>query len=137
MTDAQPHVAPRTTTPENTEDESYETQPLLESDSDIEEHVSVRHSTQWERHVEPSLATVQPQAFQDVTAFRQQFIRQILGLNPFKTSYFALFKSLDDTASRTILALGIALAILAGVPLRTFSRPVPDISCPPEALTGM
>jgi ATP-binding cassette subfamily B (MDR/TAP) protein 1 len=48
---------------------------------------------------------------------RQAFIKQILGLNPFKTSYFALYRPLDDLQSRTILALGIFLAMAAGVPI--------------------
>jgi len=103
----------------DTGDESSEHQPLIDSDGAFPDHRSVRHSAQWERHVEPSLATVQPQAFQGVIAFRQQFLRQILGLNPFKTSYFALYKALDDAQSRTILVLGILLAICAGIPLRT------------------
>lgn len=100
-----------------TDSESTESQPLLESeDGEYEEHVSVRQSAQWERHVEPSLATVQPQ-FTNLVAIRQAFIRQILGLNPFKTSYFALYRVLDDAGSRVILVLGILLAIAAGTPI--------------------
>jgi hypothetical protein len=95
-----------------------EHQPLLDSgDSEVEDERSMRQSTQWERHVEPSLATVQPQAFDGAAVFRQRFIRQILGLNPFKTSYFTLFRQLDDVQSKVILVLGIVLAILAGLPL--------------------
>lgn len=75
----------------------------------------MRRSSQWDRHVEPSLATVQPQ-FTDLVAIRQKFIRQILGLNPFKTSYFALYRVLDDAGSRTILLMGILLAMAAGTP---------------------
>jgi hypothetical protein len=100
------------------DDDNFESQPLLDSEeSEIEDEPSVRHSTQWERHVEPSLATVQPQAFDGPTVFRQRFIRQILGLNPFKTSYFTLYRQLDDAGSKIILALGIFTAILAGLPL--------------------
>jgi ATP-binding cassette subfamily B (MDR/TAP) protein 1 len=104
---------------------SAETQPLLsrdDTDDDssqdpyLRDDVSRRRSTQWERHVEPSLATVQPQ-FQDIVAIRQAFLKQILGLNPFKTSYFALYRPLDDFKSRTILVLGILLAMAAGIPL--------------------
>ncbi|KAI4655462.1 hypothetical protein J4E93_000174 [Alternaria ventricosa] len=102
--------------PDYHDDDSSESQPLLDSEeSEIEDEPSVRHSTQWERHVEPSLATVQPQAFEGPTVFRQRFIRQILGLN--KTSYFALYRQLDDVGSKTILVLGIVTAILAGLPL--------------------
>jgi ATP-binding cassette subfamily B (MDR/TAP) protein 1 len=104
---------------------SAETQPLIghseDDDSSSQSHyipddVSRRRSIQWERHAEPSLATVQPQ-FQDIVAIRQAFIKQILGLNPFKTSYFALYRPLDDARSRTILIMGILLAMAAGVPL--------------------
>jgi len=102
--------------PDYRDDDSSESQPLLDSEeSEIEDEPSVRHSTQWERHVEPSLATVQPQAFEGPTVFRQRFIRQILGLN--KTSYFALYRQLDDVGSKLILVLGIVTAILAGLPL--------------------
>jgi ATP-binding cassette subfamily B (MDR/TAP) protein 1 len=104
---------------------SAETQPLIDHSEDddsssqshyIPDDVSRRRSIQWERHGEPSLATVQPQ-FQDIVAIRQAFLKQILGLNPFKTSYFALYRPLDDVRSRTILILGILLAMAAGVPL--------------------
>lgn len=110
----------RVTMPDYTDDASSESQPLLDSDDseiEIEETCSILHSTQWERHVEPSLATVQPQAFESATLFRQRFIRQILGLNPFRTSYFTLYRQLDDTSSKTILALAIIFAVLAGLPL--------------------
>ncbi|KAF1837016.1 P-loop containing nucleoside triphosphate hydrolase protein [Decorospora gaudefroyi] len=101
------------------DDESSASQPLLDSgdSSEIEDAPSMRHSTQWERHVEPSLATVQPQAFEGATVFRQRFIRQILGLNPFRTSYFTLYSQLDDAGSKGILALGVLLAVLAGLPI--------------------
>jgi len=115
-----PRRASRATAPNRAHDESSERRPLLDSDdSGTEDQQSVRHNPQLERPAAPSLATVQPQPFQSVTAFRQRFIRQILGLNPFRTSYFALYRSLDDVESRTILALGILLAVCAGVPLRT------------------
>jgi ATP-binding cassette subfamily B (MDR/TAP) protein 1 len=101
----------------DTDTESSDTQPLLDSDDGgFRDEVSVRRSMQWERHAEPSLATVQPQ-FTNIVAIRQAFVRQILGLNPFQTSYFALYRSLDDTGSRIILVLGILLAIAAGLPL--------------------
>lgn len=93
---------------------------LSESDSDdfnIDGRASVRRSVQWDRHAEPSLGAVQPEAWVDVTAIRHKFIRQILGLNPFKTSYFALYRPLNDVGSRVILILGVAMAILAGLPI--------------------
>src|SRR5690242_9297449 len=85
-------------------DEDGATTPLLsESDSDdfnIDRRGSVRRSVQWDMHAEPSLGAVQPEAWMDITAIRHKFIRQILGLNPFKTSYFALYRPLDDVGSR-------------------------------------
>lgn len=94
-----------------------EAQPLLEhEDGEFHDAASRRRSTQWDRQIEPSLATVQPQ-FHDIVAIRQAFIKQILGLNPFKTSYFALYRPLDDFRSRTILVLGVLLAMAAGIPL--------------------
>ena len=102
-------------------DEDGAATPLLsESDSDdfnIDGRASVRRSVQWDRHAEPSLGAVQPEAWVDITAIRHKFIRQILGLNPFKTSYFALYRPLDDVGSRIILVLGVILAILAGLPI--------------------
>jgi ATP-binding cassette subfamily B (MDR/TAP) protein 1 len=97
---------------------SSETQPLLHHADGTHQDVSARRRSisQWERHVEPSLATVQPQ-FDDIVAIRNVFLKQILGLNPFKTSYFALYRPLDDFRSRVILALGILLAMAAGIPL--------------------
>lgn len=52
-----------------------------------------------------------------ITVVPKSFLRQIFGLNPFKTSYFALFRQLDDFNSRACLACGTVLAIAAGVPL--------------------
>lgn len=52
-----------------------------------------------------------------ITVVPKSFLRQIFGLNPFKTSYFALFWQLDDFASRACLACGTLLAIAAGLPL--------------------
>ncbi|KAJ4993058.1 Leptomycin B resistance protein pmd1-like protein 4 [Stagonosporopsis vannaccii] len=102
-------------------DEDGARTPLLsESDSDefnIDGRASIIRSVQWDRHAEPSLGAVQPEAWVDITAVRHKFIRQILGLNPFKTSYFALYRPLDDFGSRVILVVGILLAILAGLPI--------------------
>ncbi|KAF2133556.1 leptomycin B resistance protein pmd1 [Dothidotthia symphoricarpi CBS 119687] len=115
MQSSKPHVLARRPLPDADEPEAQE---LLDSDdNDIDDQNSIRPSSQWNRHIEPSLATVQPQAWQGTTAIRQNFIRQILGLNPFKTSYFALYRPLDDVGSRTILVLGILLAMAAGIPI--------------------
>jgi len=47
----------------------------------------------------------------------RNFFRQILGLNPFKTSYFALFRPLKTSSARLLLFAAVLLAIAAGVPL--------------------
>ncbi|KAI9798066.1 MAG: hypothetical protein M1833_004963 [Piccolia ochrophora] len=65
-----------------------------------------------------SLSTHRPAGWQtDVSSIPRHFIRQILGLNPFRTSYFALFRPLKDVRSRLLLAAGIVLAFAAGIPL--------------------
>lgn len=106
--------------PISTDEDGTATPLLSESDSDdfvIGRRASILHSVQWDRHAEPSLGAVQPEAWADIAAIRHKFIRQILGLNPFKTSYFALYRPLDDAGSRLILVAGVVLAILAGLPI--------------------
>lgn len=113
-----PHGSQKSRFPTDVNVESPDTEPLLDSDAcDFSDGFPRRRNSQWDMHAEPSLATVQPQAWSDVTFIRQAFIRQILGLNPFKTSYFALYRPLNDPGSRAILVLGISLAIAAGLPL--------------------
>ncbi|KAI9716671.1 MAG: hypothetical protein M1812_005209 [Candelaria pacifica] len=74
---------------------------------------------QWERELDiASLTTNRPHGLQgDLSRFPRSLFRQIFGLNPFKTSYFALYGPLKDFKSRLVLAGGIVLAIAAGVPL--------------------
>ncbi|KAF2097197.1 P-loop containing nucleoside triphosphate hydrolase protein [Rhizodiscina lignyota] len=55
--------------------------------------------------MEPALAPQQPVNF------------PILGLNPFKTSYATLYKSLESTKSRLLLCTAIILSLAAGAPL--------------------
>lgn len=65
-----------------------------------------------------SPSTVQPQLrYAELFVRPRKILRQLLGLNPFKTSYFTLYTCLDDVQSRLILALGVILALAAGVPL--------------------
>lgn len=52
-----------------------------------------------------------------MTGLSAKLWRQILGLNPFKGSYFGLYGSVEDPKSRSLAALGILCAIAAGVPL--------------------
>lgn len=92
-----------------------------ESNSSDIDQSSLHRSSQWDRQIDrASIATAaaQPHSWQhELATVRQSFIRQILGLNPFRTSYFALYRPLDDFQSRSILILAILLSIAAGVPL--------------------
>ncbi|PVI01409.1 leptomycin B resistance protein pmd1 [Periconia macrospinosa] len=77
-----------------------------------------RGNSHWDGHVDiVSLSHRAPRNPTGFTVIRQKFLRQILGLNPFKTSYFALYRPLDDLQSRCILLAAILLAIAAGIPL--------------------
>jgi len=73
----------------------------------------------WEGNMDlPSIHTVQTrQNLRTVGLVRQKCIRQILGLNPFRTSYWSLYKTLTDFRSKSYLVLGTLLAIAAGMPL--------------------
>ena len=78
---------------------------------------SLSRNSQWEGHVDiASLHTVQTHS-RGIGLIRQKFIRQILGLNPFRTSYFSLYKPLTDFQSRAILVTGCVLAIACGIPI--------------------
>jgi ATP-binding cassette subfamily B (MDR/TAP) protein 1 len=90
----------------------------LLDDSEPEERNSnsTYQDLQWDRPVDHTSASLH-QTARKIPPSHPKFLRQILGLNPFKTSYFALFRSLDDLQSRCILFLGIILAVAAGVPL--------------------
>lgn len=91
--------------------------PLFEDEIDI---TAVHHHGTRERPMDlASLATApQPRPWHgELAAVRQNFIRQILGLNPFKTSYFALYRPLKDFQSRALLLAAVLLAMAAGVPL--------------------
>ncbi|KAL1610377.1 hypothetical protein SLS60_002044 [Paraconiothyrium brasiliense] len=110
-----PHATPLLgDTLANTDSES---QSLLASVED--DNSSLSRNSQWEGHVDiASLHTVQghPEA-RGIGLVRQKFIRQILGLNPFRTSYFSLYKPLTDFQSRAILFTGCLLSIACGVPI--------------------
>lgn len=100
---------------------------LVEEINDLEpfppfdESETASTSSLWERPVDlASLATAhQPLPWHGhlATTVRRNVVRRILGLNPFKTSYFALYRPLKDFQSRAILVAGILLAIAAGLPL--------------------
>jgi ABC-type multidrug transport system fused ATPase/permease subunit len=91
--------------------------PLFEEEIDI---ATAHRDATWEPQMDlASLATApQPRPWHgELAAVRQNFIRQILGLNPFRTSYFALYRPLKDFRSRAILLAAVLLAMAAGVPL--------------------
>lgn len=52
-----------------------------------------------------------------MTGLSSKLWRQLLGLNPFKGSYFGLYGSIEDTRTRLLAGLGAVCAIAAGVPL--------------------
>ncbi|KAI5198323.1 multidrug resistance-like protein [Aureobasidium subglaciale] len=53
----------------------------------------------------------------DFVFVSRKWIKQLIGSNPFKSSYLDLFKLVTDAESRVILGAGIILAIAAGTPL--------------------
>jgi ABC-type multidrug transport system fused ATPase/permease subunit len=52
-----------------------------------------------------------------VYEFPSQAFRRLAGLNPFKTTYFSLYDSLDSIFDRAVAWSGVLFAIAAGVPL--------------------
>lgn len=110
----QPHI----TLPEpEPQDESHRNPLSLPLDG--AENAHLHRTAHFDRQMDiASLGTAPPRVSgQNFSTVRRAFIRQILGLNPFKTSYFALYKPLDDWESRIILLGGVLLAIAAGIPL--------------------
>ena len=53
----------------------------------------------------------------DLSQIPRKFLRQLLGLNPFRTSYWSLYRPIDDWQSRFVLATGVICSIAAGIPL--------------------
>lgn len=53
----------------------------------------------------------------DLSQVPRRFLRQILGINPFRTSYWSLFRPIDDWPSQCVLFLAIICAVVAGIPL--------------------
>ncbi|KAJ4305126.1 hypothetical protein N0V90_000656 [Kalmusia sp. IMI 367209] len=96
-----------------------ESESQLLTGSEEDDNSSLSQHSQWEGHVDiASLHTVQAhQVPRGIGVIRQKFIRQILGLNPFRTSYFSLYRPLTDFQSRAILITGFLLSVAAGVPL--------------------
>ncbi|KAF2226239.1 multidrug resistance-like protein [Elsinoe ampelina] len=65
------------------------------------------------------LATInnpEPRAWRSTTVTRDR-IRQLLGRNPFKTSYFTLYRPMNRPRDRLAIFAAVFLAILAGLPL--------------------
>ncbi|OMP81948.1 Leptomycin B resistance protein pmd1 [Diplodia seriata] len=75
--------------------------------------------SQWRRDMDvTSLSTAQPRAWHaEIGGVSKIFFRRIAGLNPFKTSYFSLYRPLKSFQDRCILVAGVILGIAAGVPL--------------------
>lgn len=53
----------------------------------------------------------------ELSLLSRKVLKQILGLNPFKTSYSALFRPLESFSSRCLLLAAVLLAVAAGAPL--------------------
>ncbi|KAK7516648.1 leptomycin B resistance protein pmd1 [Phyllosticta citriasiana] len=65
-----------------------------------------------------TISTGQPRAWHaEIGGFPQKVFRRISGTNPFKTSYFALFRPLKTFQDRFILFVGVCSALAAGAPL--------------------
>lgn len=68
--------------------------------------------------VDTTMDPTRPRTYRTpITTAPLKIWRQILGLNPFKGSYFALFATLKHPGSRVAVALGVLFAVAAGVPL--------------------
>jgi ATP-binding cassette subfamily B (MDR/TAP) protein 1 len=98
---------------------------LLLQDPERDHQTPTSQTPAWDGRVDiASLRTVQPPEGRQVPRsglVRERFIRQILGLNPFRTSYFALYRPLNTFESRAILLFGVLLAVAAGLPLPLIS----------------
>ncbi|GAM83313.1 hypothetical protein ANO11243_013000 [Dothideomycetidae sp. 11243] len=86
-----------------------------------------------------TINTAQPRPWHaDLAIISQKRLRQILGLNPFKTSYFALYRPMSSSKERLQIFLGVLSAIAAGLPLPIigviFSRIINQFPPPENAL---
>jgi ATP-binding cassette subfamily B (MDR/TAP) protein 1 len=95
-------------------DTGSESQLLLTSEDD--DSSSLSRNSQWEGRVDIASIHSHPER-RGIGLIRQKFIRQILGLNPFRTSYFSLYKPLTDFQSRAILFFGCLFSIACGIPI--------------------
>lgn len=82
-------------------------------------HVGISRATDYDRDMEiTTLNNAQPRSWHvDFVTISRKLFLQLLGRNPFKTSYFDLFRPIRSTKDRATLAAGVILAIAAGVPL--------------------
>lgn len=55
--------------------------------------------------------------FQKTAVLPKRYISLMLGRNPFKTSYFSLYRPIKDWRSRCILLIAVVCSIAAGIPL--------------------
>lgn len=64
--------------------------------------------------------------------------RQVFGMNPFRTSYFSLYRPMITVKDRFTIALGVVFAVAAGLPLPIigiiFSRIINQFPPPEDAL---
>lgn len=86
-----------------------------------------------------SLSTAHHQSgLQNLGQVSFKFLKQICGLNPFKSSYVALYRPLRGPQNYVLLALGTALALAAGAPLPIigliFGKIINDFPLPEDEL---
>ncbi|KAH9826479.1 Multidrug ATP-binding cassette transporters (ABC) transporter [Teratosphaeria destructans] len=67
---------------------------------------------------ESTLDPAHPRAWHaPVTALSAKAYRQLLGLNPFKSSYISLFSVLEGISEKSLICIGVVSSVAAGVPL--------------------
>lgn len=84
----------------------------------FDDGLSLTTRQQYTGFEEPTLDPTHPRAWHSpMTGLSDKLWRQLLGLNPFKGSYFGLYGSIEDTRDKLLAVLGAGCAIAAGVPL--------------------
>ncbi|KAI4717990.1 multidrug resistance-like protein [Aureobasidium sp. EXF-10727] len=79
---------------------------------------SIAHAEAEHNFETTTMNSAQPRSWHTEFVYvSRKWIQQLLGKNPFKSSYLDLFKLVNDAQSRAILWTGILLAIAAGTPL--------------------
>ena len=84
----------------------------------FDDAISLGTRQQYTGYEEPTLDPSHPRPWHSpMTGLSVKLWRQLLGLNPFKGSYFGLYATIEHTKDKALVVLGIICAIAAGVPL--------------------